>query len=100
TGDALYDLADLQEKNGDYKATVATLRAAARAAEVAHDDHLGARILAELVFVTGTRLAKFDEAHELAADAQAKIDRLGKADPLIVFNLQRAIGGMAFAEAK
>jgi tetratricopeptide (TPR) repeat protein len=100
--EAFYELADLQEKNDDYKGTVETLREAGRAAESAGDDRTAAHVLAELVFVTGTRLARFDEARELAADAQAKIDRIGPAaaDPTLLFDLDHAVGGTAFAEGK
>ncbi len=97
--EALYSLGRLQELSGEYPAAAKTLREAGSAAEAGRHDLFAARAWILLVWVTGTRLGKYDEAHELAHEAQAKLERFGH-DDLLLADLDRHIGQLYADEGK
>jgi tetratricopeptide (TPR) repeat protein/predicted Ser/Thr protein kinase len=65
-----------EESTGEYERAEADLRAAMFAAEVAGDDAVAASAATALSWVLGVRLARFDEAHDVADYLEAKIARL------------------------
>jgi tetratricopeptide (TPR) repeat protein len=89
--EVLYNLGRLQEFTGDYAAAEKTLRAAGAAAEAGRHDQFAARAWIWLVWVTGSRLGKYEEGLELAREAQAKLERFGRDDVLLA-ELDRNLG--------
>jgi serine/threonine-protein kinase len=74
--EALYYLGRLQEATAEYAAAATSFREAGVAAEAARNDQFAARAWIFLMWVTGGRLGKFDDARRLADEAKAKVDRL------------------------
>jgi tetratricopeptide (TPR) repeat protein/predicted Ser/Thr protein kinase len=97
--EALLELGKNQESSGDYPAAVRSLKDAGVAAESGRHDEVAALAAISLTWVTGERLGKFAEAHDLERDARAKIERLGKEERLIA-DLDAKIGAIDFAEGK
>ena len=97
--EALLYLGRLQEVTGAYADAEQTLRAAGVAAEAGRQDHLAARAWAKLVLVVGSRLGRFADAHELAKEAQGKIERVGS-DDLLLAELFTVIGAIHTDEGK
>jgi len=67
----------IREERVDVKASAQSLTAAALAAEAGRHDREAARALIELFFVTGPKLARFDEAMRINGAARAALERLG-----------------------
>jgi tetratricopeptide (TPR) repeat protein len=97
--ESLLVLGTLQDDTGDYKGAERSLRDAARAAEAGRHDEVAARARTAMAFVTGKREGRYEEAHEMARDAEAKIDRLERNESLLG-ELLRSEGSMYFDEAK
>jgi tetratricopeptide (TPR) repeat protein len=97
--EALFYVGRLQELTGDYAASVRTLKDAGVAAEAGRHDEFAARTCNNLVWVLGERLGKYAEAHELAREAHAKIERLGH-EELLRADLDARLGTIFFEEAK
>jgi serine/threonine protein kinase/tetratricopeptide (TPR) repeat protein len=89
--EVLYYLGRLQEFTGDYAAAEKTLRAAGTAAEAGRHDQYAARAWIWLVWVTGSRLGKYEQGLELAREAQAKLERYGR-DDILLAELDRNLG--------
>lgn len=77
-GEALLADARLADSTGDYQRAAKSFKEAAIAAEAGRDDETAALARNGLVWVTGERLGKYAEAQELAVDAAAKVERLGR----------------------
>jgi tetratricopeptide (TPR) repeat protein len=80
--EALFVRGQLEEDSGDTQAAAITLRDAVREAEAGRDDELAARSSIKLVQVLGLE-ARFEEAHDRASQAEAKIERLGRKEVLL-----------------
>jgi eukaryotic-like serine/threonine-protein kinase len=77
------------------------LQEAHKAAELAGDDAMSARILLELVGNVGIRQARHTEARTLARLAEAAIGRAGeRGDPDFPAQLSMALGGISLGEGK
>jgi tetratricopeptide (TPR) repeat protein len=96
---ALLDLGEVQEDSGDYAVAARTLKDAEVAGEAGRHDEVAALASVQLVWVTGARLGKPAEAHELERDARAKIERLGN-DDLILAMLEGHVSSIYVDEAK
>jgi serine/threonine protein kinase/tetratricopeptide (TPR) repeat protein len=81
-GEALLADARLADSTGDYQRAAKSFKEAAVAAEAGRDDETAALARNGLVWVTGERLGKYAEAQELAVDAAAKVERLGRSEIL------------------
>jgi eukaryotic-like serine/threonine-protein kinase len=81
-GETLLVAARVAESTSDYAGASALFKDAAIAAEAGRDDETAALARNGLVWVVGERLGRYDEAKELARDAEAKIERLGNKDLL------------------
>ena len=95
--EALFLLGDLQDDLGDYKASERTLVRAAAAAIAGRHDEVLARATTALVAVVGLRQARFEEAHEWAAVAQAAADR---SDAFVRGEMRRNLGRLLYREGK
>lgn len=80
--EALSELGDLQNRNGDPAAAVDTLHAAARAAMLARDDTGLAFTWLDLAWNLGITQARFDDGLRFAEYAEAIVDRMGRPDRL------------------
>ncbi len=89
--------AQLAEHTGDYARAATLYKEAAIAAEAGRDDETAALARISLVWVTGERLGRYAEAQDLARDAAAKIERLGRAENLQL-ELDRSMGALALAQ--
>jgi tetratricopeptide (TPR) repeat protein len=81
-GEALLASARLADTTGDYPAAAQQYKDAAIAAEAGRDDETAALANNGLVWVTGERLGHYAEAQDMAREAAAKIERLGRRDVL------------------
>lgn len=81
-GEALLADARLADSTGDYQHAAKSYKESAVAAEAGRDDYTAALARNGLVWVTGERLGKYAEAQELAVDAGAKVERLGRSQLL------------------
>ena len=79
-GEVLLQAARLADSTGSYADALKLYRDAAVAAEAGRDDETAALARNGIVWVTGERLGRYDEAQELARDAEAKVERLGHSD--------------------
>ncbi len=79
-GEVLLQAARLADSIGNYADSAKLYRDAAVAAEAGRDDETAALARNGLVWETGERLGRYDEAQELARDAEAKVERLGRSD--------------------
>ena len=77
-GEVMLQAARLADSTGNYADSVKLYRDAAVAAEAGRDDETAALARNGLVWETGERLGHYDEAQELARDAEAKVERLGR----------------------
>ena len=91
--------ARLADDSGDYPAAARAYRDAAVAAEAGREDEIAAWAANGLVWVTGERLGKYAEAHELARDAQARIERLGHR-ALLQADLDAKVAALFLEEGK
>ncbi|HEX6204111.1 MAG TPA: serine/threonine-protein kinase, partial [Thermoanaerobaculia bacterium] len=90
---------DLEERMGDFAAAAETLFAALVAAQEGRHDEVVARTLADLVWVSGYDLARYDEAHRWAELGEATLDRLGGA-PALAGELHNAVGSVLMQEGR
>ena len=97
--EALLLQARLADSTGDYAAARSGFRDAALAAEAGRDDATAALAMNGLVWVTGERLGKYADAHELARQAQAKIERLGHPE-LLEADLDAKVAALFLEEGK
>jgi tetratricopeptide (TPR) repeat protein len=81
-GEALLASARLTDSTGDYAKAAELYKEAAIAAEAGRDDETAALARNGLVWVVGERLGRYAEAREIARDAAAKIERLGRSELL------------------
>ena len=81
-GEVLLAAAQLADSTGEDPDAIRLFKDAAVAAEAGRDDETAALARNGLVWVTGERLGKYDEALDLARDAEAKVERLGHNDML------------------
>jgi len=81
-GEVLLAAAQLADSTGAYPDAVKLFKDASVAAEAGRDDETAALARNGLVWVTGERLGKYDEAQDLARDAEAKVERVGHNDML------------------
>jgi tetratricopeptide (TPR) repeat protein len=79
-GEVMLQAARLADSTGNYADSVKLYKDAAVAAEAGRDDETAALARNGLVWETGERLGHYDEAQELARDAEAKVERLGPND--------------------
>jgi serine/threonine protein kinase/tetratricopeptide (TPR) repeat protein len=96
---ALLASARLRDSTGDYAGAARDYRDAAVAAEAGRADEDAARAQNGLVWVTGERLGKYAEAHELLREAQAKVERLGRHD-LLQADLDAKVAALSLEEGK
>jgi tetratricopeptide (TPR) repeat protein len=95
--EALFLLGDLQDDQGDYKASERTMVRAATAAIAGRHDEVLARALTALVAVVGLRQARFEEAHAWAALAEAAADR---GDAFVRGEMRRNLGRLLYREGR
>jgi len=95
--EALYLRGDVEDDEGDYKASERTMLEAATAAMTGHHDEMLARALSALVVEVGLRQARFDEAHAWAALAAAAAVR---GDALVRGEVPRNVGRLLYREGK
>ncbi|HEY5946930.1 MAG TPA: serine/threonine-protein kinase [Kofleriaceae bacterium] len=81
-GETLLLGARIADSSSDYTAASTLYKEAAIAAEAGRDDETAALARNGLVWVVGERLGRYDEAKELARDAEAKIERLNHSELL------------------
>jgi tetratricopeptide (TPR) repeat protein/tRNA A-37 threonylcarbamoyl transferase component Bud32 len=96
-GEVLLAQARLSDSIGDYAAAAKHYKEAANAAEAGRDDETAARARNGLVWVIGERLGRYDEAHEIARDAAAKIERLGRHE-LLQADLDQKVAALFLAQ--
>jgi tetratricopeptide (TPR) repeat protein len=97
--DAAFSLGILQSATGNAKLGENSFHEAARTAEAGHYDELKARALIELVQVVGYKESRFEQAHQLALDAAATVERLEN-PPALVKDLEYVLGTLSLAEGK
>jgi tetratricopeptide (TPR) repeat protein len=97
--EALLYVSRVQDSSGDYVAAAKTLKDAEVTAEASRYDEVAALAATSLVWVTGERLGKYADAHDLERDARARIARLGGDDRLTA-DLDSKVGTLYFEEAK
>lgn len=95
--EALYLLADVEDDQGDYKASEHTMLRAATAAIAGHHDQMLARALAALVVEVGLRQARFEEAHAWASLAEAAAVR---GDARVRGEVPRNVGRLLYREGR
>ncbi|HEY3821998.1 MAG TPA: serine/threonine-protein kinase [Polyangiaceae bacterium] len=95
--EALYLLGDVEDDQGDYKASEKTMLRAATAAIAGHHDEMLARSLAALVVEVGLRQARFEEAHAWAPLAEAAAER---GDAFVRGEVRRNVGRLLYREGK
>ena len=98
-GEALLAQARLVEETGDYPKSSQLYRDAAIAAEAGRDDETAALARNGLVWVTGERLGHYDEAQELAREAEATIERLGHRE-LLQADLDQKVAALLLEQGK
>jgi len=79
-GEVLLQTARLADSTANYADALKLYRDTAVAAEAGRDDETAALARNGIVWETGERLGRYDEAQELARDAEAKVERLGHSD--------------------
>jgi tetratricopeptide (TPR) repeat protein len=89
--DALRVLGTLQEKNGDYAGSRATLEKAAQVAEAGREDAVLVRAATQLVRTVGVMQARWSDAEPWASKAHEALARLG-GNPLLQAELLRQRG--------
>ena len=94
--EALYVLADVQDDEGDYATSERTFRKSFAAALAGHHEVQAARALTALVAEVGLRQARFPEAHDWAAIAEAETER--STDPFVKGELARNEGRLFVRE--
>jgi tetratricopeptide (TPR) repeat protein len=95
--EALYLLGDVEDDQGDYKASEHTTVRAATAAIAGHHDQMLARSLAALVVEVGLRQARFEEAHAWASLAEAAAER---GDAFVRGEVRRNVGRLFYREGR
>jgi eukaryotic-like serine/threonine-protein kinase len=85
------------DSSSDFTAASTLFKEAAIAAEAGRDDHTAALARNALVWVVGERLGRYDEAKELARDAEAKIERLDRSD-LLQADLDQKLAAIYLAQ--
>ena len=89
--EALLDLSNALEREGNYREAEEAAQNASHAAQAGKHDQVAAQALIALVWVTGGRGHKYDRAHDFASQAAAAIERLDhKAD--LQGELARSLG--------
>ncbi len=96
--EALFELGDLQDDEGDYTLAEHTLRRSAAAAIAGGHEAQAARSLTAIVAEVGLREAHFESAHEWALLAQAEVDRSN--DPFVKGELPRNVARVFTREGK
>lgn len=99
-GEVLLAAARLAELTGAYQDADKLFKDAAVAAEAGRDDATAALARNGLVWVTGERLGHYDEAQELAREAEAKVERLGKSGELIRADLDAKMSALLVEQAR
>jgi eukaryotic-like serine/threonine-protein kinase len=94
--EALYLLADVQDDQGDYSISERTFRRSFAAALAGRHEAQAARSLSALVVEVGLRQARFAEAHDWAALAEAETEH--SSDPFIKGELARDEGRLLVRE--
>jgi tetratricopeptide (TPR) repeat protein len=94
--EALYLLADVQDDEGDYPLSERTFRRSFAASLAGRHEAQAARSLSALVVEVGLRQARFAEAHDWAALAEAETER--SSDPFIKGELARNEGRLLVRE--
>jgi len=95
--EALFLLGDVEDDQGDYKASERTMLRAATAGLEGHHDQMVARSLAALVVEVGLRQARFEEAHAWAALAGAAAER---GDAYVRGEVRRNVGRLLYREGR
>jgi tetratricopeptide (TPR) repeat protein len=99
-GEVLLAAARVAELTGAYQDALKLFKDAAVAAEAGRDDATAALARNGLVWVTGERLGRYDEAQDLAREAEAKVERLGKSGELIRADLDAKMSALLVEQAR
>ncbi|HET6583134.1 MAG TPA: serine/threonine-protein kinase [Nannocystaceae bacterium] len=84
--EAMYQLGELQDESGQYAIAETTLSEASWLAQRVHHDEIAARAAAEVVYVVGHHLRRYDDAFSWVRHAEAAVARFG--DPLLAAHLE------------
>ncbi|MBV8756274.1 MAG: serine/threonine protein kinase [Deltaproteobacteria bacterium] len=98
-GEVLLQAARLADSTGVYADSEKLYRDAAVAAEAGRDDETAALARNGLVWITGERLGHYDQATELAREAEAKVERLGRSD-LVRADLDQKMSALLVDQGK
>ncbi len=74
--EALFAQSEALERQGNYREAVRAAHDASRAARAGKHDQVAAKALIALVWLVGGREHRYEEAHDLAREASAAIERL------------------------
>jgi tetratricopeptide (TPR) repeat protein len=96
--EALYALADAQDRQGQYQTAKDNLLQAVTAAEAGGDDRTAARAAVLLSYVVGYELGRHEEGLSWGEVASAKIERLG-GDPELSGRLNICLGAVLWDKA-
>jgi len=97
--EALLALGALQVRTGDAKSAEQTFQEAGWAAEASRHDEVKARAWIDLVQAVGYHQARFEQAHQLANQAVAAVERLEN-PPELMGRVEYVLGTLALKEGK